>query len=151
MTPATDNQSTAQGDQSSSAPSELTSAEVKREQPREGSATGRRHRSSSRRTPKSGVRPTRVSAAWAAVVVAVLLGVALIDFIVENTRTERIDFFGVHGHVPVAVSLLAAALAGAVVVVAIGICRMTQLRLVVRRQRPARAAASDPSEGTSTV
>jgi uncharacterized integral membrane protein len=80
-------------------------------------------------------RHTRTSAAWAAVTVAVLLGVALIDFIAQNTRDVRIEFFSTSGRIPIAVALLAAALAGAIVVLAIGVGRVTQLRLTMRRQR----------------
>jgi uncharacterized integral membrane protein len=80
-------------------------------------------------------RHTRTSAAWAAVTVAVVLGVALIDFIAQNTRDVRIEFFSTSGRIPIAVALLAAALAGAVVVLAIGVGRVTQLRLTMRRQR----------------
>ena len=81
------------------------------------------------------VGPTRLSGAWTAVVIVVVLGVALIDFVVENTRSVQIDFFSASGHIPVAVALLAAALAGAAVVLAVGISRTAQLRLVIRRHR----------------
>ena len=80
-------------------------------------------------------RHTRTSAAWAAVVVAVLFGVALIDFIAQNTKDVRIEFFTASGRLPIAVALLAAALAGAVVVLAVGASRVVQLRLNLRRQR----------------
>lgn len=97
----------------------------------------RRHRGQERhghRDP-TGYRHTRTSAAWVAVGVAILFGVALIDFIVQNTRHVKIEFFAVSGRIPVAVALLAAALSGAIVVVAIGIGRVAQLRLNMRRQR----------------
>jgi uncharacterized integral membrane protein len=81
------------------------------------------------------VRHTRTSAAWVATVVAVLFGVALIDFIAQNTHDVRIEFFWAKGQIPVAVALLAAALCGAVVVVSIGIGRVAQLRLSMRRER----------------
>jgi uncharacterized integral membrane protein len=67
--------------------------------------------------------------------VAVVLGAALVDFIVQNTRSVRIEFFAVSGHIPVAVALLVAALAGAFLVLAVGIARTTQLRLANRRGR----------------
>lgn len=86
------------------------------------------------RVPKQG-RHTRFSAAWFAVVVAVVLGVGLVVFIAQNTRDVRVDFFTASGKIPVAVALLAAALAGALVVVAIGVGRVAQLRLSMRRQR----------------
>jgi uncharacterized integral membrane protein len=78
---------------------------------------------------------TRISGAWVAVAVAVVLGIALIDFIVQNTRSVRIEFFGASGHMPVAVALLGAALAGAIVVLTIGVSRTTQLRIAARRSR----------------
>jgi len=78
---------------------------------------------------------TRTSMVWWAVAVAVVLGVALVVFIVQNTRHVRITFFGVHGNIPVAVALLASALAGAVVVLAAGIARVAQLRMRLRRAR----------------
>ncbi len=65
--------------------------------------------------------------------VAVVLGVALIDFIVQNTRSVRVEFFAANGQMPVAVALLGAALAGAFLVLAVGIARTTQLRIANRR------------------
>jgi uncharacterized integral membrane protein len=70
-----------------------------------------------------------------AVAVGVVLGVALIDFIVQNTRSVRIEFFSASGRIPVAVALLAAAVAGALVVLIAGVARTTQLRLSRRRER----------------
>jgi uncharacterized integral membrane protein len=80
-----------------------------------------------------GVHHTRISGAWVAVAVAVVLGIALVDFIVQNTRSVRIEFFGASGQMPVAVALLGAALAGAVIVLTVGVARMTQLRMANRR------------------
>lgn len=80
-------------------------------------------------------RHTRTSAAWVGVVVAIIFGIALIDFIAQNTRDVRIDFFAASTRMPVAVALLIAALAGAIVVVAVGVARVAQLRLTMRRQR----------------
>jgi uncharacterized integral membrane protein len=88
-------------------------------------------------------RHTRISAAWVSVVVAIIFGVALIDFIAQNTRDVRIDFFSVSGRMPVAVALLVAALAGAIVVVAVGIGRVAQLRITMRRQRRRHDAEHD--------
>ena len=90
------------------------------------------------RTEDESFRHTRTSAAWVAITVAVLFGVALIDFIAQNTRHVRIEFFWTSSKIPIAVALLGAALCGAVVVLAIGIARVAQLRLHVRRQRRSR-------------
>ena len=80
------------------------------------------------------VRHTRISAAWTAVAVAALLGVALIVFIVQNTQKVQIKFFGASGHIPLVVALLAAAIIGALIVLVVGISRITQLRLSARRR-----------------
>ena len=92
-----------------------------------GQGHGRRHGYT------DGARHTRISGAWVAVGVAVVLGAALVDFIVQNTRSVRIEFFSADGHIPVAVALLVAALAGAFLVLAVGVARTTQLRLANRR------------------
>jgi uncharacterized integral membrane protein len=86
-------------------------------------------------------RRTRTSAAWVAVAVVVVFGVALIDFIAQNTRDVRIEFFGASGRIPISVALLAAAVAGAIVVLAIGVGRVAQLRLTMRRERKRRRRA----------
>lgn len=101
----------------------------------------RRRRSRRASRDAEEFRHTRISAVWAAVFVAVLFGVALVDFIAQNTRDVRINFFSVSGRMPGAVALLAAALAGAIVVLAVGVCRVAQLRFNIRRQR--RRAASE--------
>jgi uncharacterized integral membrane protein len=80
-----------------------------------------------------GATLTRIKSAWVAVGVAVVLGAALVDFIVQNTRSVKIEFFSASGHIPVAVALLVAALAGAFIVLAVGIARTLQLRLANRR------------------
>jgi uncharacterized integral membrane protein len=98
-------------------------------------ANGKKHRGEE-------FRHTRTSAAWVAITVAVLFGVALIDFIAQNTRDVRLEFFAARGQIPLSVALLAAALAGAVVVLAIGIGRVAQLRLTMRRQRRRRDVSS---------
>jgi uncharacterized integral membrane protein len=94
--------------------------------------TGRR-RHGGGRPNTDGARHTRISGAWVSVGVAVVLGAALIDFIVQNTRSVRVEFFAANGKIPVAVALLVAALAGAFLVLAVGVARTTQLRLANRR------------------
>jgi uncharacterized integral membrane protein len=93
---------------------------------------GRRRRGGARPNT-DGARHTRISGAWVSVGVAVVLGAALIDFIVQNTRSVRVEFFAANGKIPVAVALLVAALAGAFLVLAVGVARTTQLRLANRR------------------
>jgi len=82
-----------------------------------------------------GVRRTRSGGAWLAVALATVLGTALIDFIVQNTRSVRVEFFDVDWQMPVAVALLGSALAGALLVLAVRVARTTQLRIAHRRGR----------------
>jgi uncharacterized integral membrane protein len=82
----------------------------------------------------NSVRHTRISGAWTAVAIAVVLGVALIAFVVQNTQKVQIKFFGASGHIPLVVTLLAAAIVGALIVLVVGISRITQLRLSARRR-----------------
>jgi uncharacterized integral membrane protein len=98
------------------------------------------------KTVSSRVRHTRTSAAWTAVAASVLLGVALIAFVVQNTQKVQIKFFGATGHIPLVVTLLAAAIIGALIVLVVGISRITQLRLSARRHsKRANEADNDPS------
>jgi uncharacterized integral membrane protein len=102
-----------------------------------------------RRKVGGGIRHTRIGRAWGAVIVAAVLGVALVDFIVQNTRSVRIEFFGANGRMPVAVALLGAALVGAFLVLTVGIARTTQLRIATRRgKKRERRAESQATSGT---
>jgi hypothetical protein len=78
----------------------------------------------------------------------VALGIALVDFLAQNTRSVRIEFFSASGHVPVAVALLVAALAGAALVLIVGVARMGQLRRGLRSRdvthQETRAPVSEP-------
>ena len=98
--------------------------------------------------PVGRVRHTRISAAWTAVAVAALLGVSLIALIVQNTHKVQIKFFGASGHIPLVVALLGAAIVGALIVLVVGISRIAQLRLSMRRHskrtREAREAETSP-------
>jgi uncharacterized integral membrane protein len=81
-------------------------------------------------------------------IVAVVLGIALVDFLVQNTHLVRIEFFSVSGRVPTAVALLAAALAGAAVVLVVGVSRIGQLRHTMRRNE--RKVDAAPPAGSQT-
>ena len=85
--------------------------------------------------PSQEPRKGRVSSAWVFAAVLVILGIAFVDFLAENTRPVELDFFSVSGNIPAIVALIAAAVVGAVLVLAVGIARMTQLRLSLRRMK----------------
>jgi len=65
---------------------------------------------------------------------ATVLAVVMI-FIIQNTHAVNISFLGAHLHLPLAVALLLATIAGALVVAAAGTARITQLRRTMRRNR----------------
>jgi uncharacterized integral membrane protein len=71
-----------------------------------------------------------------------VLLIALLIFIFQNLEDVKVTFLFFHGSVPLALSLLGAAIAGALVVLAIGVARMIQLRRAARRHRDAAMAAS---------
>jgi uncharacterized integral membrane protein len=85
-----------------------------------------------------------------AVAIGVVLGVALIDFIVQNTRSVQVEFFSATGKIPVAVALLAAAVTGAAVVLIAGVARTTQLRMSRRRERQQADASSQAQDPPSS-
>jgi uncharacterized integral membrane protein len=83
------------------------------------------------------VERTRISSTWAAVAVAVVFLVLLIIFIAQNNRRVPIHFLGANGRVSEAVALIAAAVAGAVLVLAVSAARILQLRIAGRRHNRA--------------
>jgi uncharacterized integral membrane protein len=117
----------------SEAPFETADQLPPNDQVGDATRSGRGKRRGRRAANTDGATHTRIKSAWVAVGVAVVLGAALVDFIVQNTRSVKIEFFSASGHIPVAVALLVAALAGAFIVLAVGVARTLQLRLANRR------------------
>ena len=89
-------------------------------------------------------KPTRTSWAWGTLILGIILGIALVDFLAQNTRSVRIEFFSASGQIPIAVALLVAALAGGAIVLIVGAARMGQLRHRLRNP-------SEPSAEKSTT
>ena len=56
-------------------------------------------------------------------------------FILENTRSVKISYFGASTHIALGVALLLAAARGALLIAAVGTLRITQLRRHNKRQR----------------
>jgi uncharacterized integral membrane protein len=61
----------------------------------------------------------------------------LLIFILENVGRVDVAFFGAHGHLPLGVALLLAAVLGVLMVVIPGSARIIQLRMTARRHRSA--------------
>jgi len=79
-------------------------------------------------------RPTRISSLHVGLIVAALVLVLLVVFMIQNSRTVDIKFFGAHLRVSLAVAMLVAAVAGALVTGAAGTARIAQLRNSMRRR-----------------
>jgi uncharacterized integral membrane protein len=88
------------------------------------------------------VRRTRLGAAWIAAALFAVVLLLLLIFVLENGQKVDISYFGAHGHLPLGVALLLAAVLGVLLVVIPGAGRIIQLRRTARRhlkgQTPAR-------------
>jgi uncharacterized integral membrane protein len=92
------------------------------------------------------VERTRTSSVWVSISVALIFLVLLIIFIAQNDRKVPLHFLGASGNVSEALALVAAAVAGAILVLLVGVARIVQLRLGGRRHNKAVAqhqAAAD--------
>jgi putative membrane protein len=83
------------------------------------------------------VRRSRFGGLWVGLIVATVILVLLLVFILQNSQSVRIDFFGMSGHAPLAVAILLGGAAGALLVAVPGTIRILQLRRAVRRDHGA--------------
>ena len=86
-------------------------------------------------TSSSGVRRTRISAAWVGLCAAAAVLVVLIVFMLQNTRSVEITFLAMHGTLPLALALLIAGVGVAIIAMVVGTARITQLRRRLSDQR----------------
>jgi len=63
----------------------------------------------------------------------------LLIFILQNSHTVDVSYFGAHGHLPLGIALLLSAVFGVLLVVLPGTARIIQLRIAARRHRRADA------------
>jgi uncharacterized integral membrane protein len=82
------------------------------------------------------LKATRASAVWVALVVGVLVLVAILIFVAQNSGKVNIHFLMLDGTMPLGVALLVAAILGALLMFAIGTVRILQLRRLARRPEP---------------
>jgi uncharacterized integral membrane protein len=85
------------------------------------------------RISRKQVRPTRASTVWVGFIVAALLLIALLIFIVQNSKTVTIHYLGFDGRISLAVALLLAAIAGLLLAAIPGTTRIIQLRRAVKK------------------
>ena len=90
------------------------------------------------------VRRTRMGGLWLGLGCFAVVLLLLLIFILENGQRVSIGYFGAHGHLPLGVALLLAAVAGVLLVIIPGTARIIQLRLTARRHRAADAAQPPP-------
>jgi uncharacterized integral membrane protein len=87
------------------------------------------------RTQRKGEIPrTRTARAHNALIAGAIVLILLLVFILENTKSVKIAYFGAGFHMPLGVALLLAAIGGALLVGIVGTARIMQLRRSVRRR-----------------
>lgn len=84
---------------------------------------------------------TRAADAWFATGAVLVILVLLLILILQNQETVEVSYLWFSGSLPLGSALLIAALAGGSVVMLIGIVRLTQLRISIKRAQKAAAAA----------
>ena len=99
--------------------------------------------------PQHRIKRTRTSGIWVAVGFFAVILLLLLIFILQNGTQVSVSYLGMHGHLPLGVALLLAAVCGVLLVVLAGAARISQLRATARRHRRvdakrAAAAAKQP-------
>ena len=85
--------------------------------------------------PRPSVPRTRTGVIWVTVCVGALLAVALIVFMVQNTHTVEVHFFGMTGSTSLSLMLLIAAVGGILLTLILGSARIIQLRHQAHKRR----------------
>jgi lipopolysaccharide assembly protein A len=78
---------------------------------------------------------TKTGIAFGSLIAGAIVLIVLLVFILENTQSVKISFFGASGDLPLGVALLLAAIGGGLLVGIVGAARIIQLRRHVRRRR----------------
>lgn len=85
--------------------------------------------------PQHRIKRTRTGGIWVAVGFFAVILLLLLIFILQNGTQVRVSYLGMHGHLPLGVALLLAAVCGVLLVVLAGAARISQLRATARRHR----------------
>jgi lipopolysaccharide assembly protein A len=107
--------------------------------------TSAQHQQGSQLPANHKVRRTRLGGVWTATALFAIILALLLIFILENGHRVDISFLGAHGHLPLGVALLLAAVLGILLVVIPGSGRIVQLRLTARRHRRMDTSAPAPA------
>lgn len=88
-----------------------------------------------RQTPARQRTRTRTGAVFTNLVAGAVVLILLLVFILENTHSVTVSFFGAAGHVALGVALLLAAVGGALLTGLVGAARVLQLRHRLKHPR----------------
>ncbi|WP_182349100.1 lipopolysaccharide assembly LapA domain-containing protein [Tomitella gaofuii] len=78
---------------------------------------------------------SRTARAWSAWIVGAIILIFLLVFIIQNSDSTPVQIFGWEFSLPLGVTILLAAIGGALVTALIGAARMLQMRRAARKQR----------------
>ena len=104
-----------------------------------GGSTGQEHPSE---TPPSvqppaqqAAKKSRISPTWVVLTIFAVVLLLLLVFILENSQSVDISYFGAHGHVPLGVALLLAAVLGTLLAVIAWFGRGVRVRATAHKHR----------------
>ena len=87
--------------------------------------------------PRQPPKRTRIRGLWIALIIFAVVLLFLLIFILQNNRGVDVSYLGAHGHMPLGVALLLAAVCGALLAILAAAVRMAQLRSTARKHRRA--------------
>ncbi len=90
------------------------------------------------RAGKDPLRGSRASGIWTATIALIVILILLAIFILQNTQSVEVSYFGWNGKAPLSATLLIAAAGGALLVASAGALRILQLRHRVKKERKRR-------------
>lgn len=85
-------------------------------------------------TMPSAPARTHTATMWVSILLALIIAVAFVTFVLQNTRSTVVSFLGWHGSLPVSLAVLIAAFVGVLLAAITATIRLT------RRRHRARAA-----------
>ena len=87
--------------------------------------------------PQHPIKRTRLRGLWIALIIFAVVLLFLLIFILQNNRGVDVSYLGAHGHMPLGVALLLAAVCGALLAILAAAARMAQLHSAARKHRRA--------------
>ncbi|WP_406081766.1 lipopolysaccharide assembly LapA domain-containing protein [Micromonospora sp. NBC_00858] len=94
---------------------------------------------------------SRMGGLWVAAVVFAFVLLLLLIFVLQNGQRAEVSFLGAHGHLPMGVALVLAAVFGILLVALPGTARIVQLRMLHGRTAGHPGARSMPVPLSSTA